>query len=320
MKGLLITGGTGFFGRALLRYLDSVERLTGRLPFDHVTVLSRSPEEFRRRYPRLGSFPWLRWHTGDILLPDTLPYKARYHSILHAAADSTSASGMSHLQTFHQIVRGTENVLQLAVKSGAKRFLFTSSGGVYGPQPVEMENIPETHHSIPDPLNIFNSYGVAKRQGEHLCALYGAQFGIEMVVARCFAFVGRDLDWDAHFAIGNFIRDALERPNITVNGNGSPLRSYLDQHDLAHWLLTLLENGKAANAYNVGSDVVISILDLANLVRDILAPGKPVDILTEPRADNRQRSRYIPDINKAKSELNLNVTISLEAAIENCIR
>ena len=117
-----------------------------------------------------------------------------------------------------------------------------------------------------------------------------------------------------HFAIGNFIRDALTADAITVSGAGTPLRTYLHQSDLAHWLFTLLENGRPGQAYNVGSDEVISIADLAHLVRDILAPDKPVHILG--KADiGAARNRYVPDISKAQQQLGLSVTIPLAEAI-----
>ena len=117
-----------------------------------------------------------------------------------------------------------------------------------------------------------------------------------------------------HFAIGNFIRDALTADAITVSGDGTPLRTYLHQSDLAHWLFTLLEHGQPGQAYNVGSDEVISIAALAHLVRDILAPNKPVHILG--KADSAAaRNRYVPDIRKAQQDLGLNVTIPLAEAI-----
>jgi len=315
MKNLLITGGTGFFGRALLRYLDSLNRANGSLPFDHVTIVSRSPENFRLRYPSLADMSWLGWHAGDVLSPSTLPQQGKYHFILHAASDSTDTAALTPLQSYRQIVEGTENMLKFAATCGAQRFLLTSSGGAYGPQPADMQTIAETYNAMPDPLNPGNAYGVAKRQAEHLCSLYGHQCGIETVIARCFAFVGEDLPTGAHFAIGNFIRDAMERPAITVNGNGSPMRSYMHQSDLANWLLTLLQHGAPGNAYNVGSDEAISIADLAFLVRDILSPGKPVNIKGAAIADNVLRSRYIPDVSKAKNQLGLQLTLPLAHAI-----
>jgi dTDP-glucose 4,6-dehydratase len=177
-----------------------------------------------------------------------------------------------------------------------------------------MERIPEGYNGMPDSLNPANAYSVAKRAAEHLCALYQDRHGLQTIVARCFAFVGRDLPLDVHFAIGNFIRDALYRDSITVASDGTAVRSYLDQRDLALWLLTLLERGRGGRAYNVGSDQAITIANLADQVRDLLSPGKPVYILG--KADfSGARSRYVPDISRARTELGLDVTIPLAEAI-----
>jgi len=310
---LLITGGTGFFGRALIKYLEAERLAIGALPFEQITILSRSPEKFCLNYPALANLVWIRWHAGDVLNPDTFP-RQNFSHILHAAADSTDAAALTPLQRYQQIVSGTQNILDFAVQHGTKRFLLTSSGGVYGPQPDGMVLIPETYNGIPDPLLLSSTYGIAKRQAEHLCALYGEQFGLETVIARCFAFVGEDLPLNAHFAIGNFIRDALWHEAITVAGDGTPLRSYLDQRDLAHWLSCLLLQGQPRQAYNVGSDQGISVADLAYLVRDTLAPRKSVHILGVPD-QQLQRNRYIPNIAKARTSLQLDVRISLEQAI-----
>ena len=195
------------------------------------------------------------------------------------------------------------------------RFLLTSSGGVYGPQSVGLPEIPETYCGMPDPLLASSTYGIAKRHAEHLCSLYSQAYGLESVIARCFAFVGEDLPMNAHFAVGNFIRDALYRPQIDVQGNGSPIRSYMHQADLANWLLTLLRAGRSGHAYNVGSDQAISIADLARCVRDVVSPEKAVHIHGEGLIDNAQRSRYIPSIAKAQTELGLELTVDLREAI-----
>jgi UDP-glucuronate decarboxylase len=310
---LLLTGGTGFFGKALLRSWVFQEHFMGNVP--KVTLLSRDPEQFSRQNPLLVTNSWLKMFKGDVCEVDSLPRGVAFTHVLHAAADSTNGPFLSPKERFDQIVMGTRNVLDLSVACKAGRFLLTSSGGAYGPQPAEMEFIPEAFNAMPDPLNPFNAYGVAKRQAEHLCAQYRHQYGIETVIARCFAFVGEDLPRDSHFAIGNFIRDAIERPKIIVNGNGSPIRSYMYQSDLANWLLHLLQHGASGSAYNVGSDEAVSIADVAYLVRDILSPEKQVTINGEPFADNRFRNRYVPDVSKARMDLGLALTVPLAQAI-----
>ncbi len=309
---LLITGGTGFFGRALLRLWQA--DAASRTAFSRVMVLSRDPQAFLTRYPEFSGPPWLGFHTGDILDPHSLPTRVPFTHLLHAATDSTLGPQMTPLARYQQIVDGTRNLLEFAVTVGASRILLTSSGGIYGPQPPEVAALSEDWPGSPDLRNPANAYSLGKRAAEHLCALYQEVFGIEVVIARCFAFLGRDLPLNVHFAIGNFIRDALTRDVIEVAGDGSPLRTYLDQDDLADWLLALLRRGRPGEAYNVGSDEVISIAALAHLVRDLLAPDKPVRILGQQQ-ETQGRNRYIPDIRKAKRELGLTVTIPLAEAI-----
>jgi len=309
---LFLTGGTGFFGKALLRHLLSLGESTALRLF----VLSRNPEQFLAEYPEFSGHPSIKFLKGDIQQRDTLPWGDSFTHVLHAATDSTIGPSLKPLQRYDQIVDGTGNILDLAVATGARRFLLTSSGAIYGPQPADLDAIPEDWHGSPPLAEPSTAYGQAKRAAEHLCALVGEQHGIETVVARCFAFVGPDLPLEVHFAIGNFIRDALTAEAITVSGDGTPLRTYLHQSDLADWLLTLLEHGRPGEAYNVGSDEVISIIDLAHLVRDILAPEKAVLIMGKSKREV-DRACYVPDIRKVHEELGLKVKTRLAEAIKD---
>jgi UDP-glucuronate decarboxylase len=307
---ILLTGGTGFFGKALLR-----QHLTSSNSTDvEIAVLSRNPGQFLAAHPEFSDHQSIKFLKGDIQQRDSLPWEQHFNHVLHAATDSTISSTLTPLRRYDQIVDGTRNILDLAVAMGARRFLLTSTGAIYGAQPADLHAIPEDWPGSPPLAEPTTAYGQAKRAAEHLCALFAEQHGLETVVTRCFAFVGPDLPLDVHFAIGNFIRDALTADAITVGGDGTPLRTYLDQSDLAHWLFTLLKQGRPGEAYNVGSDEVISIAELAHLVRDILAPDKPVVILG--RSDSSAaRNHYVPDIRKTHQELALNVTIPLTEAI-----
>lgn len=310
---LLLSGGTGFFGRALLRHwLAGAQQ---GLPTPAVTVLARAPQRFLQQFPEFAGAAWLSFHRSDILQPETLPWTGAFTHVLHAATESTLGPQLSALERYQQIVDGTRNLLELARRCQARRFLLTSSGAVYGPQPAGLAAFPESWLGAPDPLLEASAYGMGKRSAEHLCALYANAHGLETVVARCFAFVGPDLPVDVHFAIGNFIRDAVQADAITVKGDGSAMRSYMDQADLAHWLLLLLEQGRSGQAYNVGSPEALSMAALAQRVRDVVAPGKAVHILGTRTADSPIH-RYIPDVSKAGQEFGLHLSVALDTAIE----
>jgi len=309
---LFITGGTGFFGRSILNKIAKLERSGLTIP--PITILTRNPHKFLAHYPTFNNLAWLDFCQGDVCLAHGLPAGRRYSHILHAATESSLNAQLNPLERYTQIVDGTRNILDFAIAHQARRFLLTSSGAVYGLQPSHLLYMPEDWCGSPELSNPDNAYGLGKRSAEHLCALYRQAHDLDYTVARCFAFVGPDLPQDAHYAIGNFIRDALHADSITVAGDGTPIRSYLDQSDLADWLLTLLMDGNTGEVYNVGSDTAISIADLAYLVRDLVAPSKPVHIQGAPQID-ADRSIYVPSIRKAKDLHGLAVKVPLADAI-----
>ncbi|MDB2557283.1 NAD(P)-dependent oxidoreductase [Luminiphilus sp.] len=309
---LLLTGGTGFFGRALLRSWSHRALLGLEVP--KVTIVTRSPNMFMKNYPEFSDNFWLTLHESNVLDYDSLPRHRLFTHVIHAATESTIGPSIPALQRYDDIVTGTRNILDYAVTNNVKRFLMTSSGGVYGPQPSELQRIPESYLGIPDPLDSASAYSIGKRAAEHLCALYNDHFGIEAVIARCFSFIGKDLPLTAHFAVGNFIHDALHNESIIVTGSAATVRTYMNQADLARWLLSILEKGKAGHAYNVGSDEEITISELANRVRVILSPQKPVIFKPTPHSF-QGRSVYVPDIGIAKNELHLDIKVSLDESI-----
>lgn len=316
---IFITGGTGFFGKALLRYLSAggLPELTADARF---TLISRNPERFSSDYGDLLTGIDVRLVHGDILSPETLPI-GDYTHILHAATDSTFGPQLTPLQRYDQIVNGTRNILDFAVAQKVKRFLLTSSGGVYGSISQFPDGVPENYTGMPDPMDAQNAYSIAKRQAEHLCALYRYAYGVETVVARCFSFVGEDLPLNAHFAIGNFIRDVLVGADIVIHGDGTPVRSYMDQRDLVRWLITLMLRGEAGRDYNVGSSEQITILELAKRVAK-LAPGRRPEVKISMSKFSRQstsRNFYLPEVIRIQDELDLRLKIGLDEAISHVI-
>ena len=216
---------------------------------------------------------------------------------------------------FDANVAGTRRVLQFAANAGVRRLLNVSSGAVYGPQPMDVLHIAEDSPVAPDTARVDLAYGHSKRASEFLVAAHARKYAFEACSARCFAFVGAHLPLDINLAIGNFIGDALQGRPIRVNSDGTTLRSYLYMADLAIWLWTLLLRGRNAQAYNVGSDQPISVGSLAQLVADIVNPCAEVIIAHRP-TPGQPAARYVPSIDRARSELGLEPWVDLTDAIE----
>ena len=310
-KRIFITGGTGFFGCWLL---ESYAWANDELGLEaQATVLTRNLEAFRRKAPHLASHSAIRFHLGDVRWFD-FP-EGEFSHIIHAAAESSARLNEENpLLMFDTIVEGTRHCLEFANICGAKKFLLTSSGAIYGRQPPEMTHMAEEYAGAPDTTQPRGTYGEGKRAAEMLCALYAQQHGLEPIIARCFAFVGPYLPLNLHFAIGNFIRDGLQGGPIVVNGDGTPYRSYLYAADLATWLWTILFRGKPARAYNVGSEAGLSIRAVAHAVGKTFNPPLQIHVQRESVA-GLPAERYVPMTRRAREELGLEATVNLESAI-----
>jgi dTDP-glucose 4,6-dehydratase/UDP-glucose 4-epimerase len=313
---IFITGGTGFFGTWMLAALLHADRaLDLQL---RVTVLSRNPEAFATRHPELANSPSVRFVQGDVTGGPISVEPCDYVMHLATTAASETFHGEDQLKKLETLYFGTKNVLDFAVASGAKKVLFTSSGVVYGPIDQFPEGVPESYLGGPDLRRADSALGEGKRVAEYLCAYYGEKFGLNYVIARCFSFVGPLLPLDLHYAIGNFISNAIHHQDIQVRGDGTPLRSYMYIADATAWLLRLLLTEKACGAYNIGASKSIAVAELAYKVQELLAPTCQVRIkaASEQMQGNFQRSVYLPCVLRSKEALNVHEWTPLGSAIK----
>jgi len=310
-KSIFITGGTGFIGCWLLESLLYVAEEKEK--HIKVTVLTRNCEAFKLKAPNLANDPKLKFIEGDIR---DFAYPADdYDYIIHAATDSsTGLDKINPLLMYDTIVEGTRHILDFANQQRVSKFLYISSGAVYGKQPKGITHITEEYFGAPDPTDTQSVYGQGKRSAELLCSLYAKKYGIETMTARCFAFIGPYLPLNAHFAIGNFINDGLQGRPISVKGDGTPLRSYLYAADLVIWLWTILLKGKSVFPYNVGSDEEINIKSLAEITTSSFKVKQNIVISIKPDI-SKQPERYVPSINRAKEDLNLRQYLDLRKSI-----
>lgn len=309
---IFITGATGFIGTWLL---ESFAYANDRLGLGAAAVcLTRDPAASRLREPHLAARDDIALVRGDVR--DFAAPAGAFSHVIHAA--TASGVAIPPIEMLDTIVAGTRRTLDFAVNRKAKKFLLISSGAVYGRQPPDMTHVPETFSGAPDTSATSSAYGEGKRVAELLCEVYRREYGIETKVARCFAFVGPHLPLDAHFAMGNFIRDGLAGREIRVKGDGMANRSYLYAADLMIWLWTILIRGRPGDAYNVGSDQGISIGELARRVADAFQPA-PLVIIEGSQTLGQSHDRYVPATLKAQAELGLVQEIDLPTAIRKTV-
>jgi dTDP-glucose 4,6-dehydratase len=292
---IFLTGGTGFFGCWLVESFLAANRRFGLGA--RLTVLTRSPEAFLRKCPWLAGESALLLLAGDVR---TFEFPSgEFPYVIHAATEASARQAAEEpLEMLSTILDGTRRALDFAAAAGTRKFLLTSSGAVS-----------QTSH-----LLAANVYGEGKRIAEHLCVLYSKTYGIECKIARCWAFVGPLLPLNLHFAIGNFIRDAIAGVPIHIKGDGSPTRSYLYASDLAIWLWTMLFRAPTLEPLNVGSGASVTIRELAETVVATLRPSLSIEIERAP-LEGAPRNQYVPDVSRTEERLGLVQTVDLAEGI-----
>lgn len=312
---VFLTGGTGFFGSWLLESFVAANQAFNLQA--QAVVLSRSPEKFRLRAPHVTQGGCVELVQGDVR--DFEFPAGEFSFVIHAATESVPKGKSTQAEEMFSVgSEGTRRCLEFAESRGTKKMLLTSSGAVYGRQPDSMTHIAEDYADdcggAPDVLRENYAYAEGKRVAEMLCAAAARRGGMECKIARCFAFVGPHLPLDAHFAIGNFIRDAMRGEAIRIQGDGTPMRSYLYAADLAVWLWTMMFAAPSGRAFNVGSNRAVSIREVAEAVVAAVHPGLEITVAQERVADAPVQ-RYVPSVAAAKTELKLEEGFSLEDAI-----
>lgn len=316
----LLTGCTGFFGKWLTQTLNAA--YDAGLSQHKLVLLTRNKELALKSNPWLAGRSEIKWVVGDVRA--ALPTSIEFDGIVHGATSASAALNELHpLEMYDVIVDGTRSILQEARKRNIRDFMFLSSGGIYGSQPYELTHVPEDYAGASNPLTPGSSYGIGKRTAEFLCANWAHESGSRVLFARFFGFVGPYLPLDIHFAIGNFMRDALLNKNIEIKGDGTPYRSFLYGTDLTVWLLKILTHGRSLVPYHIGSEVDLQLKDLARIViqikKDALG-GPDLNVhIAQPPSSSKKPPRYVPSTSFTRKELDLKETVSLEEAIRRTL-
>jgi len=315
-KRIFMTGGTGFFG---CWFVESFVWANKKLKLNaSMLVLTRDINTFRKKVPHLANNPCIRFHIGDVRSFD-FP-KGKFDFIIHAAASLKPPNDAKEaLDVFDITVEGTRRVLDFTRKCKAEKFLLISSGAVYGRPSKQITHIREDDRTAPCSVDWRSAYAEGKRVAELLAVLKARQYGFEVKIPRCFAFIGPYQQLDGQWAIGNFIQDGLNGGPVIVKGDGTAIRSYMYAADLMIFLWTILFRGESGIPYNVGSEKEINIRSLARLVSSVMRLKKDIVISKKPDI-KAEIDRYVPSIKRAQKKLNLKQGVTLQDAIRKTIK
>lgn len=305
MQKILVTGGAGNVGGALVDYLV-------REPNNFVVVLDNLETGNVQKLPTTLPHHNFKFIKGDVnqysdISAVMLSYSFDY--VFHYAAlvgvQRTLANPIKVLND----IQGFKNVLDLAKNTGVKRVFFSSSSEVYG-EPVE-----SPQNEATTPLNSRLPYAVVKNVGEAFFRSYQKEYGLDFTLFRFFNTYGPKQSTD--FVVPRFINLALQNKPITIYGDGSQTRTfcYIDDN-IEATTNALYQNQFVNDVLNVGSDIETSVLELARLIIDITKSKSEIQHL--PALEEGDMTRRKPDITKMRQLLSRELT-PLEVGIEKLI-
>ncbi|XP_033257560.1 UDP-glucuronic acid decarboxylase 1 isoform X2 [Orcinus orca] len=339
-KRILVTGGAGFVG----------SHLTDKLMMDghEVTVVDNFFTGRKRNVEH-----WIGHENFELINHDVVePLYIEVDQIYHLASPASPPSYMYNpIKTLKTNTIGTLNMLGLAKRVGA-RLLLASTSEVYGDPEVHPQT--EDYWGHVNPIGPRACYDEGKRVAETMCYAYmkqppdlitenrashqdgkapvsgrksrgtcGApgspssvlQEGVEVRVARIFNTFGPRMHMNDGRVVSNFILQALQGEPLTVYGSGSQTRAFQYVSDLVNGLVALM-NSNVSSPVNLGNPEEHTILEFAQLIKNLVGSGSEIQFLSEAQDDPQKRK---PDIKKAKLMLGWEPVVPLEEGLNKAI-
>ncbi|MEO8589502.1 MAG: NAD-dependent epimerase/dehydratase family protein [Flavobacteriales bacterium] len=289
MARILVTGGAGFIPSDLAIKLASD-------PKNEVVVVDNLLTGDVRKLP--AEMPTnMRFIKCDVNRFEDISgvfYAGRFEYVFHYAAVVGVKRTTDNPVMVLRDIDGIRNILDLSKNTGVKRVLYSSSSEVYG-EPVE---IPQNEKTTP--LNSKLPYAIVKNIGEAFLRSYQKEYGLDYTVFRFFNTYGPKQSKD--FVVSKFIRAALANDDITLYGDGLQTRTFCYIDDNVDACLAAFHRGEVMNdVVNIGSDVEITIKDLAELIIDLT--GSSSRVVHLPPLEEGDMTRRMPDITRMRSLL-----------------
>lgn len=275
---ILVTGATGLIGGCL------VEALMMNPNRDyHVYASGRNEERARKRFAAFADDEAFHFIRYDVMKP--LDSEVRFDYIIHAASNaSPNFFAQKPVEVIKSNIDGVANLMEYGLTHGMKRFLYVSSGEVYGEGDGRV--FTEDYSGYVDCTKPRSCYPTSKRAAETLCVSYAAEYGADVVIARPCHVYGPHFTEQDNRVYAQFIRNVLRGEDIVMKSTGEQFRSWCYVVDCASALLHILLKGGSGEAYNIAdANSNISIRELAETIAKI--GGKKV-VIDVPNTDEQK--------------------------------
>jgi len=255
---ILITGATGLIGGCLVDILMSADC--------QVFALGRNEERAQKRFAGYWNNDAFHFIKGDVTQP--LSCDINFDYIIHAASNaSPNFFKEKPIEVIKSNIIGVDNLVQYGMNHKMKRFLYVSSGEIYGEG--SGRSFVESDSGYVDCATPRACYPSSKRAAETLCVSFAAEYGADVVIARPCHTYGPYFTESDNRVYAQFIRSLLAGQDIVMKSPGLQYRSWLYVVDCAIALLTILIKGKKGEAYNVADEQSnITIRQLAELLAE----------------------------------------------------
>lgn len=266
---VLITGATGLIGKTIIKDILAYNNISS-LPINIVAVI-RNQQKANRIFG--SNIPNLTYVVGDIASVDLSNVSTDY--IIHAASQTSSKAFVNNpVETTFVAIDGTRHLLEYArTQKSLKRFIYLSTMEVYG-APQADTKISEDHGTDIDTMDVRSCYPESKRMCENLCTSYMKEYGVPINVLRLIQTFGPGVDYNDGRVFAEFARCVIEKRDIVLKTAGLTKRSYLYTEDAVSAILSVMEKGKAGEAYNAANEsTYCSIREMAELVANKVANG-----------------------------------------------
>lgn len=316
MKKILVTGGFGFIGSALVELLVRDHKNKIHVIDD----MSTSPIILEDYLETVGNPKNLSFEIITIEKFFTKKKIGQWDEIYHLASPVGPAGVLKHAgRMIKDVVRDGYLIMDYCLKRKA-RFLDVSTSEIYGGgrNGYCSECMPKI---IPAEMNARLEYAIAKLAVEAAVVNSCRSRNLNAIVIRPFNVAGKRQSPKGGFAVPRFIQQAYRNHPITVFGNGLSVRAFTHVEDIANGLILAMKRGKSGAAYNLGNRTnKITILNLAKKIKRIMKSKSEI-VFVDPKTIygnyyEDANDKY-PDAQKAEKDLGWAPALGIESVIES---